>query len=262
MSRLPRAYFRFRGRPPHEMEWSAFLRAAGSEPSKECRRGKRVRLAKTDLSGFGKLTGEKMAKIEKIETYVIPHYLYRYRSLNEFDREMGCIEQACVYCADFTMMNDPMEGHYSESKLLEKTADIKQVRAKILSGKMMIGMCAFSEVFNHELMWAHYADQFRGICIAYDFFMLRRHLPDGATFSRLYYNEDVPKVGFSKQPRDHNEIAKMIISYKNHRWLYEREWRMFASKGKVEYNNQRCVARVYLGSRINENRRRDIEKTP
>ncbi len=33
------------------------------------------------------------------------------------------------------------------------------------------------------------------ICIAYDFYKLRHHLPDGVRFSRLYYNEDAPQVG-------------------------------------------------------------------
>jgi hypothetical protein len=162
-----------------------------------------------------------MAKIEKIQTYVIPRYLYRYRSLKQFNREINSIKQAYLYCANFIQTNDPMEGFYSESKLLEKTRDIKKVRLAILSGKTMVGMCAFSEVFNHELMWAHYADQFRGVCVAYDFFKLRRHLPDSVSFSRIYYNEEVPKVGLSKQPQNHNETAKEILSYKNYRWLYE-----------------------------------------
>jgi len=139
-----------------------------------------------------------MAKFEKVETYVIPRYLYRYRSLQQFNREMDCIKQAYLYCANFVQMNDPMEGFYSESKLLEKARDIGGIRAAIASRKTMIGMCAFSEVFNHELMWAHYADQFRGICITYDFFKLRHNLPAGTSFSRIYYNEEVPKVGLSK----------------------------------------------------------------
>lgn len=157
-------------------------------------------------------------------------------------------------------MNDPMEGFYSESKFLERTRDIKNVRGAILSGKIMIGMCAFSEVFNHELMWAHYADQFRGICIAYDFFKLRNDLPEGTSFSRLYYNEDVPKVGLSKKPRSPHETAKMILSYKKYRWLYEREWRMFSNKGKVLYKDPRCVARVYIGSRVRNDHRSQIER--
>jgi hypothetical protein len=198
-------------------------------------------------------------RTDKIRMYVIPRYLYRYRSLTDLDREMKCIETGYLYCANFEQMNDPMEGFYSESKLLENTPNIKQIRAAIKSGKMMIGMCAFSEVFNHELMWAHYADQFRGICIAYDFFNLRRRLPDKVSFSRIYYNEDVPTVGLSKKPKP-DETAKMIFSYKNHRWLYEREWRMFAKLGETFYKDRRCVARVYLGSRIPKNHRNEIEK--
>jgi len=200
-----------------------------------------------------------MAKFEKVETYVIPRYLYRYRSLQQFNREMDCIKQAYLYCANFVQMNDPMEGFYSESKLLEKARDIGGIRAAIASRKTMIGMCAFSEVFNHELMWAHYADQFRGICITYDFFKLRHNLPAGTSFSRIYYNEEVPKVGLSKK-QNHSEIAKTIFSYKNYRWLYEREWRMFANKGKVFYKEPRCVARVYIGSRVHKEQRSEIER--
>jgi hypothetical protein len=127
----------------------------------------------------------RMYKFEKVETYVIPRYLYRYRSLKQFNREMNCIQNAYLYCANFEQMNDPMEGFYSESKLLERTPDIEKIRRTIISGKAMIGMCAFSEVFNQELMWAHYADQFRGICIAYDFYRLRHHLPDGVSLAEF-----------------------------------------------------------------------------
>ena len=201
-----------------------------------------------------------MPKINKVETYVIPRYLYRYRSLKHFKREMNCIKQAYLYCANFRQMNDPMEGFYSESKLLENSEDVEKVRKLILTGKMILGMCAFSEVFNHELMWAHYADQFRGICIAYDFYRLRNALPEGVRFSRLYYNEDAPQVGFSRKQRDDRETAKVILSYKNYRWLYEREWRMFANTGKVIYKDPRCIARVFIGSRVGEWHRSRIEK--
>lgn len=196
----------------------------------------------------------------KIETYVIPRYLYRYRSLSAFERELESIESGYLYCSIYKKMNDPMEGFYSSSKLLQRSAELNAVRAEILSQKTQIGICSFSEVFNHELMWAHYANQFDGICIAYDFFNLRRSLPDEVSFSRVYYNEEVPKVGSSKPPRNLAQTAKMILSYKNHRWLYEREWRMFANIGEVHYGNPRCVARVYVGSRVHLDQKRDIER--
>jgi hypothetical protein len=194
---------------------------------------------------------------EKIKTYVIPKHLYRYRSLANFEREMESIQMGYVYCSKYGAMNDPMEGFYSTSKLLEGSPELTNLTTSIFLSKSSIGICSFSEVFNHELMWAHYADQFRGICVAYDC----RHLASGVTFSRVYYSEETPQIGHSRSPRDPNETAKIILSHKNHRWLYEREWRIFATiLGKLEYKNPRCVARVYIGSRVPEVQRGKIER--
>ena len=92
-------------------------------------------------------------------------------------------------------------------------------------------MCSFSEAYDNELMWAHYADQFTGICIAYSLSKLLRKLGDDATFVRMYYNEVVPTVYHVKKNPD--DLAKMVLSNKNYRWLYEREWRMFARLGRA-----------------------------
>jgi hypothetical protein len=56
-------------------------------------------------------------------------------------------------------------------------------------------------------MSEHYADQFGGICIAYSLERLLRNLPDNVSFVRMYADE----------------LAKMVLSYKNYRWFYERE---------------------------------------
>jgi len=68
----------------------------------------------------------------------------------------------------------------------------------------------------------------------------------------MYYNEMVPLVRHSRQ--EPNDVAKMVLSYKNYRWLYEREWRMFSSRGKANYTDKSCVTRVYLGSRISSDK--------
>jgi hypothetical protein len=120
-----------------------------------------------------------------------------------------------------------------------------------------MGVCSFSEVCDHELMWAHYAQQFTGICIAYSFSRLLKHLSDDIEFVRMYYDETVPTVHRTK--KDPSELAKMVLSYKNYRWLYEREWRMFAPIGKARYRFANCVSCVYLGSRATAGNRRRIK---
>jgi hypothetical protein len=73
----------------------------------------------------------------------------------------------------------------------------------------------------------------------------------------MFYDETEPTLHRSRLP--HDDLAKMILSYKNHRWLYEREWRLFSpTKGEVYYRDRTCVTTVYLGSRVSEEHRQAI----
>src|SRR5438445_5082204 len=101
--------------------------------------------------------GDKWTEIRSmatIESYVRPARLYRYRSIANLDRELGAIEDGYLYCAAYTDLNDPMEGLFSSSKLLRRSEDYRRIRNAIADNKAQIGMCSFSEVHNHELMWA------------------------------------------------------------------------------------------------------------
>ncbi len=191
-----------------------------------------------------------------IERYVQPPRLYRYRSLEELDRELEAIEERYLYCAAFGTLNDPMEGLFSTGRSIREGDKHRAIRASIRDNKSQIGMCSFSEVHNHELMWAHYADQFRGICISYSLSKLLKGLPENVNFVRMFYNETEPTI--HRTSEDPGQLAKMVLSYKNYRWLYEREWRMFAPLGKAYYQDTACVTRVYLGSRIKDGDRNRI----
>ena len=183
-----------------------------------------------------------------IEVFAQPFTLYRYRSLKALDREIGALESTSIYCGDYSKLNDPMEGFFDISRLVKASATSKKIEAAIKSESADVGISSFSETQDNELMWAHYANQFTGICIAYNFPRLRRELPTDVYFSRMHYTEKIPIVGITRKKPD--ALAKRVLSYKNHRWLYEREWRMFGPKGLVKYKSHSCIRRVYLGFRI------------
>jgi hypothetical protein len=151
-----------------------------------------------------------------------------------------------------------MEGRFTSSALFRKSSDHQAIKEAIIDNKARVGMCSFSEVHNHELMWAHYADHFRGICIAYSVRLLLQNLADQVNFVRMYYDEKAPII--TRGHAGPAKLAKMILSHKSYRWLYEREWRVFAQLGKVYYRSIECVTRVYLGYRISRNHRKQIVK--
>jgi Protein of unknown function (DUF2971) len=193
-----------------------------------------------------------------VKSYVQPERLYRYRPIADLDREISAIADGYLYCAAYTDLNDPMEGLFSSSELLRKSENYRRIKSAITENKANIGMCSFSEVHDHELMWAHYAERFAGICIAYSLSKLLKSLPEDVSFVRMYYNEKVPKV--SRTDHGPSHLAKTILSYKNYKWLYEREWRMFAPLGRAHYHKTACVTRVYFGSRIDLEKKAQIKR--
>ena len=167
---------------------------------------------------------------------------------------METLEQSYIFCGDYSNLNDPIEGFFS----LGSTVQVPAEQAiKAISD--MIGVGSFCEAHDNELMWAHYADQFRGICIAYDFRRLISELPDDVYFARMHYAERFPVIGDLR--REPEILARRVLSYKNYRWVYEREWRMLGPKGPIAYKTRKSIRRVYLGPRITTRiagRRREV----
>jgi hypothetical protein len=192
----------------------------------------------------------------EITRFIEPATLYRYRSLEKCDREVDAIASATLYCAPYSELNDPMEGYYDSSKKLRESIDYPAFKAMIADNKATLGICSFSEVHNNEVMWAHYADEFRGICIAYSFPRLLTRLETGAQFVRVDYRDRAPHLLSGKEA---GYLAKRVLSCKSFRWLYEREWRMFSTQRVASYKYPKAVQCVYLGFRIDPHHRTKIE---
>lgn len=193
----------------------------------------------------------------QIKSFVEPNRLYRYRPASELNREIAAIEGAYVYCASFDDMNDPMEGLFASSRRVRDSLGYQAFRQAVRNNKEALGICSFSEVHNHQLMWAHYAEQFSGICVSYSLRLLKQNLSNGVAFVRMFYNEGAPMI--YRNETDPAGAAKKILSYKSYPWLYEREWRMFSRPGKTFYEDTKCVTRVYLGSRMKRTAREEVK---
>ena len=200
----------------------------------------------------------------------MPLRLYRYRPLPDtttrplsdtttFKRELRTILKKYVFCAHIDQMNDPMEGSHRESALFQKSHSHAKMLAEIVAVKDTLGIAAFSEVFDHEPMWAHDANNFTGICVAYSFQKLLKQLPDEYEFIRMTYSEKPPILLRSKGGP--NEKAKLALSTKTLRWMNEREWRLIGpSAGEARYKTANCVTHVYLGFRIAADHREKLRQ--
>jgi len=112
---------------------------------------------------------------------ILPPYLYRYRSLGKngsfLSRELDALKQSYIYCSIFSDLNDPMEGFYSPSALLKAEKNYRGIAQAIHQSKINFGIAALSDTHDNELMWTHYADQYRGICVQYYADRMFKQLP-------------------------------------------------------------------------------------
>ncbi len=185
----------------------------------------------------------------KIEIYAKPLNLYRYRPLTSLQQEIGALLGGHIFCPLLSEMNDPMEGIHRVSQRLAGASSGSRRQEEVEAALEATGIASLSEVFNHEPMWAHYADQFRGMCVQYNLNALIRGLDDEVAITRMMYSEQEPVLLADRStPR---EKARHCLSSKTVRWASEREWRIFRNgRGAASYGIEDAVRKIFLGSRI------------
>jgi hypothetical protein len=118
----------------------------------------------------------------------------------------------------------------------------------------------FSECNDSILMWSHYADHHRGICIEYETRWLS--FPEGLGFLHPvnYHPELFDATEYFQYVHDdyNNLMLTIAACHKAREWAYEREWRYV----DVAFRNQHSIkaSRIVLGARIEETMRAEINR--
>jgi len=173
--------------------------------------------------------------------------LYKYRSFQEFDFVADILREQRFHTSSFFDLNDPMEGLFEYPRGTKQ----KYIEA-IVKGKRKLRICSFSKDRKNVLLWAHYADGFKGICIEVD---LREPQLDSYEIATVEYS---PQLFFFSNNARHlvNEMPRIILRKKNKVWKYEKEVRTLS---KEEYiHNGVSIKKVLLGLRTPDNLKENI----
>ncbi len=130
------------------------------------------------------------------------------------------------------------------------------------------GVSCFSKKFNDMLMWSHYADSHRGICIGFELSLLYLNI------NSLYMEKMIVPVDYVKELEPinyYNHKIESVIRWlktKSEVWSYEEEVRIivnhldFNGNDKViQTVNKDVFHSVYLGVNLSAEHQRDIMKT-
>jgi hypothetical protein len=168
-------------------------------------------------------------------------------------RELEAIRENHIWCARFDKLNDPMEGIFALSPTTARAPDGPLIPLEVRNLMQTMGVCCFSDTNENYVMWAHYADEYRGICVEYSTHDLSDGLPDVFAV-RVQYDIQLPKPRYEETP-DRQGAAIKALSSKNSDWFYEREWRLLTKPnamdipGALKIQGQNPVKGIYFGPR-------------
>ncbi|MHB1528005.1 MAG: DUF2971 domain-containing protein [Acidiferrobacteraceae bacterium] len=163
-----------------------------------------------------------------------PKKLYRYFPLGPDNETWGnrmrdTLEQHHLYWPLRSQLNDPFD---CAVKLETRDGDNSDREAGI-QGRVdkQAGILSFSKRNDHVLMWSHYANSHRGMCLEFDMEQWTRTERErqDCYLASVEYRMERPLLALSRQELAATETLKRIAFTKHQDWGYEEEWRMVCS---------------------------------
>lgn len=165
-----------------------------------------------------------------------PRVLYQYRPIESYN--VDNIKNRVIWARKATDFNDPYDCLITTSSMERQIKRIKRIGTNLLLKELedmqkafideaqkiraSQAVSCFSCICDSLLMWSHYADQHKGMCVVYDYKKLER-------FSRnlilpVSYGEKIDV--FQKDIKGNYVPTDYAFIRKAKEWEYEQEWRI------------------------------------
>lgn len=178
--------------------------------------------------------------------------------LNFGDTEMVCLR-------NFEKFNSSMNIELSEDAKLVWTSALKSPRnfnllytysASNYIDKYFKITC-FSNIFNNDLMWSHYADKHKGIVLKFKKDLNGTLAPN---LLPVKYFRKYPIIDIDNIPKEQLiSIIYQVICSKKKDWKYEMEWRAVnTGNNKLQFYNKSELVGIIFGLKTNEETKKEI----
>lgn len=122
------------------------------------------------------------------------------------------------------------------------------------------GVCCFSSAYDNPLLWSHYGDQHKGICIGYRIDKLTREPPQKMEYggSRIIHTSLIADALLNQNTDAQQALDNSTLLRKAPPWEYEKEWRMIGDRGA--HNSTLILSDITFGLRCSDAFRYTIYK--
>ncbi|PHR70585.1 MAG: hypothetical protein COA67_08140 [Lutibacter sp.] len=172
---------------------------------------------------------------------------YRYQTINKLTLQN--LSNQMNWVADPLEFNDPFEfslheEYYTNSEGKQEFLELnhKQRIKNIQNQIKNFGVVCYSTKYSNILLWSHYADNHKGMCLVFDV------KEENISFMRkISYDKKLPFVGH-KSDISHEDIIS-VVTTKSSDWLYEYEYREVITKKKILKDYPGDLVEIIFGCR-------------
>lgn len=160
--------------------------------------------------------------------------IYRYYSLSKFKKYYKkTYLKKKLHLTDWQVLNDKMEGHFHYYLSNESESE------ETVFAKNSYKIASFSKTCLNQMMWAHYGDEGKGLCLEFSFDEEKAKY----LIKEISYENKFPFQNIDTEPENR---ALTILSVKLKCWEREEEIRLFSSEQK-EYIQFPFLKEIILG---------------
>lgn len=151
-------------------------------------------------------------------------FLYKYKAIDKEDNTINALYDESIWVPSPSTFNDPLDGSYLYDKFqnLHFNEDLKGI------GIISFESVDFERGGINTLMWSHYADSHRGICLIYKRETCEEDKQTNCKSNKIQevkYENDIPlRLDTTK------EMFKTGFCTKHKSWKYENEFRLILHK--------------------------------
>ena len=171
---------------------------------------------------------------------------YRFQSINKFTLQNLTNQNNWV--ADPFEFNDPFEFSLYDSISIDENDNHRNLnyieQANVIKFKDSIneyGIVCYTSEFSNTLLWAHYGDNHKGMCLVFD-------VVNEDKLYKVNYQERFPEINLTDDANTHEEI-KTIVTTKSIDWKYENEYRQVFIMKNMLYKYPGELVEIIFGCR-------------
>lgn len=194
---------------------------------------------------------------------------YKYRGGEDtvFERDLESLENNYFWAPNHLDLNDPCETLVSAEMIKRQIDDLTKLSGlsktsleqfssaleNLMDRRSKVGIYSLSTSFDHELLWAHYANSHKGFCIQYSLnSLINQNIYQELQFFPVDYKKELPSINIEDISKEKEWIFKKLFGTKSKLWDYEDEVRVITDIiGENNYDYS-AVTAIYFGHRMLE----------